>query len=78
MITEKQIKQFAGKHHLDYIGPTGDGVQNFVGGRFFSDEDILIDLDDEVPVGLIELYMAEATNGIVRGFREWLSEHKYM
>ena len=60
------------------MGSTGDGVQSFSGGRFFSDEDILIDLDDEVPVGLIELYMAEATNGIVRGFREWLSEHKYM
>lgn len=75
MITRKQIRKFAAKHHLDYIGPADDGVQGFVGGRFFSDEDILIDLEKDVPVGLIELYMAEATDGHVRDFETWLSHH---
>lgn len=77
MITGKQIKQFTAKHHLDYIGPTGDGVQSFSGGCFFSDEDIVLDMEDNVPVGLIMLYMKEATDGHVRSYREWLSEHKY-
>lgn len=75
MITKQQIKQFTSKHHLDYLGPTGDGVQSFAGGRFFSDEDILLDLEKDVPVGLIELYMAEATDGNVRDFKTWLTNH---
>lgn len=75
MITEQQIKKFAGKHHLDYVGPTGDGVQGFEGGRFFSDEDIILDLEKEVPVGLIELYMAEATDGHVGDFKSWLNKY---
>lgn len=75
MVTEEQIKKFAAKHHLDYIGPTGDGVQRFVGGRFFSDEDILLDLEKDIPVGLISLYMAEATDGHVSDFQRWLNKY---
>lgn len=81
MITKEQIKKFAAKHHLDYQVDKGDGVHVFLGDKgsfFFNEEDILIDLEKDVPVGLIELYMAEATSGYVRDFETWLTEHRYM
>jgi len=80
MIKKEQIIKFAAKHHLDYQEDKGDGVHVFLsdrGGFFFNEEDILIDLEKDVPVGLIELYMAEATDGIVKDFETWLVEHKY-
>ena len=80
MITRKQIRKFAAKHHLYYEADKGDGVHMFLGDRggfFFNEEDILIDLEKDVPVGLIELYMAEATDGHVRDFETWLVEHRY-
>lgn len=74
-MTKRTIKQFEKKQGIEFEHSVEPGVLKFSGQRFFSEDDIKYDLNNNVPPGRIILYQEEGRDGNVPDYKTWLIQH---
>ena len=75
-LKEKYLKEFSKKHGLEFIEVLDGNVASFEGGRFYGIDDIFVDIDNNVTVGLITMYANQGTgNGSMTSYRQWLADN---